>query len=52
MKPRRERVCYSVALDKLLIEALRKLSDKTDLSMSHLIRTFIRTGLEREQAKK
>jgi hypothetical protein len=49
MKPRRERFLTTFMLDKDLGEGLRELSDRTDLSMAHLIRTFIKQGLQREQ---
>jgi hypothetical protein len=51
MKRRRERVCYSIAIDKDLVEALRALSENQDLSIAHLIRKGIRLLLDQQQPR-
>jgi hypothetical protein len=48
MKPRRERYLTTLMLDKDLREGLKSLSDREDLSIAHLVRTFIKQGLKRE----
>ncbi len=49
MSARRERYLTTLMLDKDLREGLKTLSDREDLSIAHLIRTFIKEGLQREQ---
>jgi hypothetical protein len=47
MRARREREIRSLHMDKDINEGLRRLSDRLDVSVSQLIREFVREGLER-----
>ena len=52
MKARRDRVRYSLVIDTDLIDRLQEVSAQTDLSVSHLIREFIRKGLDNHHTTK
>jgi hypothetical protein len=51
MKPRRQRKFYSVGFDPEIIEKLQSIADEQDVSMAHLIRLFVKQGLEDRAAK-
>jgi hypothetical protein len=51
VEARREGIIYSVAIDKELVKSLKELSARKDLSMSHLIREFIRDGLTKNKMR-
>lgn len=48
MKARRKRTVTPIWLDNDLRERLREISGREDLSMSHLMRKYIKEGLHRD----
>jgi hypothetical protein len=51
MKARRDRTCYSIAIDNEILAPLKELSQRTDLPMAHYIRVFLREGIRRLEKK-